>query len=191
MRVQDLEPYKLEKCKRLPLLVARNVYSPPAYRVTLFGATREGFIGPVFRVEGPSADAVVPVTGSTVEFGKSDPVAGLAWAKPGLPFILVLPKGPTEAFFRGDLKLSAHLAESLAASPGVQRTRQLLCLGIPMPIPMVLSVDTFEENGLGSPTGSAQNFELYRARELYDTVKGFVDDALHDWGLRPGENAHA
>jgi hypothetical protein len=191
MRLLDLEPRQLDLCKGFLRRVARDVYPPPRFRVTLFGPTREGFIGPALRLEAPSEEPAV-VVGSTVEFGSEDPIAGLAWAKPGLPFCLVLPETPGVAFFVNDLRLPKDLATHLAESPRVRQTKQVLCFGIPAPIPMVLSVDAFDKDGLGFATDqTGQRFQLSMAQELYKTVKGFADVVQHEWGQPTTEPIHA
>jgi hypothetical protein len=175
-----LTPGQMEHCKRFVGRVASLVYPGDAYRVTLFAAVSDTSIGPRFRYNeaNNATDELVP-SEATVWFERGWPVAGLAWEKAGAPIILVLPEHVDVLFFTNGLRLPRKLAERLVQSPSMRRARQILCLGIPAPTPLVLSVDTFTTDGLGS--GGDDDFKLHKSSELYNLFKEFCGVTCGEW----------
>jgi hypothetical protein len=165
---------ELQNCERFVRRVAEGVYPGKGYRVTLFGPDANGVgITPALRYDADQR-AVKAITREIV-FERGWPVAGFAWQHLGSPALLVMPDHPNRRFFAEALGLPERVSELLAMSESLPIVKQILCVGIPAPPPLalVLSVDTFESDGLGSRASGS--FELKNWDAVRATVKEFAN----------------
>lgn len=180
---ETLNPAEISHCKRFVKRVAK-IYAGDDFRVTLFGPAGAKGISPLIRFD-PTRGEAAEVSRPDIVFERGWPVAGLAWEHAGAPVILVLQTDPDEDFFADGLKLPRGLARAIAASRTMRRVKQILCVGVPRtPFPLVLSVDTFAEEGLGCV--SERTFQLRHGTELHEVLREFVRVVSSEWRDRAG-----